>query len=102
MLFSFTLNKYADGTVELEDANILPCWVDLRTTNGKQYVIIPLDAALQSQWQTAFGLTDEAYENAIKSYDRTQALVGAGIAQVQEYLAGQKQQREGTSLAPAA
>ena len=101
MLFSFTLSKYADGTVELEDANILPCWVDLRTTNGKQYVIIPLDAALQSQWQTAFGLTDEAYENAIKSYDRTQALVGAGIAQVQEYLSGQKQQREGTSLAAA-
>lgn len=70
--------------MELEDADILPCWVDLRTTNGKQYVIIPLDAALQSQWQTTFGLTDEAYENAIKSYDRTQSLVGTGIAQVQE------------------
>ena len=102
MLFSFTFSKYADGTVELEDASILPCWVDMRMKYGKQYVIIPLDAALQSQWQTDFDLTDEAYANAIKSYDRTQALVGAGMAQVQEYLTNQKQQREDTSLAPAA
>lgn len=102
MLFSFTFSKYADGTVELEDANVLPCWVDLRTKYGKQYVIIPLDASLQSQWQTAFGLTDEAYANAIKSYDRTQALVGTGVAQVREYLISQKQLREGASLAPAA
>lgn len=102
MLFSFTFSKYADGTVELEDASILPCWVDMRMKYGKQYVIIPLDAALQSQWQTDFDLTDEAYANAIKSYDRTQALVGAGMAQVQEYLTSQKQQREGTALAPAA
>lgn len=102
MLFSFTFSKSADGMVELEDASILPCWVDMRMKYGKQYVIIPLDASLQSQWQTDFDLTDEAYANAIKSYDRTQALVGAGMAQVQEYLTSQKQQREGTALAPAA
>lgn len=101
MLFSFTLSKSGDGSVCLEDASILPCWVDMRMKYGKQYVIIPLDASLRGQWQTAFDLTDEAYENAVKSYDRTEALVGTGIAQVQQYLAEQKQQREADYLAAA-
>ena len=99
MLLQFTFSKYSDGTVYLENADILPCWVDLRTTPSTQYDIIPLDSTIRDQWQTAFGMTDEAYENAVKSYDRTEALVGAGIAQVQQYLAEQKQQREADYLA---
>lgn len=101
LLFRFTLSKYSDGTVYLENADVLPCWVDLRTRYGNQYPIIPLDAAIQGQWQTAFELTDTAYGNAIASYDRTEALVGEGIAQVQEYLSSQKQQREENYLAAA-
>jgi len=99
MLLQFTFSKYSDGTVYLENADILPCWVDLRTAPSTQYDIIPLDSTIRDQWQTAFGMTDEAYENAVKSYDRTEALVGAGIAQVQQYLAEQKQQREADYLA---
>lgn len=99
MLLQFTFSKYSDGTVYLENADILPCWVDLRTTPSTQYDIIPLDSTIRDQWQAAFGMTDEAYENAVKSYDRTEALVGAGIAQVQQYLAEQKQQREADYLA---
>ena len=99
MLLQFTFSKYSDGTVYLENADILPCWVDLRTAPSTQYDIIPLDSTIRDQWQTAFGMTDEAYENAVKSYDRTEALVGAGIAQVQQYLTEQKQQREADYLA---
>ena len=99
MLFRFTFSKYSDGTVYLESADILPCWVDLRTEPSTQYDIIPLDASLRDQWQTAFGMTAEACENAQKSYDRTEALVGAGMTQVQQYLAEQKQQREADYLA---
>ena len=99
MLLQFTFSKYSDGTVYLENADILPCWVDLRTAPSTQYDIIPLDSTIRDQWQTAFGMTDEAYENAVKSYDRTEALVGAGIAQVQQYLTEQKQQRETDYLA---
>lgn len=100
LLFRFTFSKYSDGTVYLEDADILPCWVDLRAMGvGKQYDIIPLDDSIRDQWQTLFGLTDESYTNAQKSYSRTQALVGDGIAQVQDYLSAQKQQREADYLA---
>lgn len=100
LLFRFTFSKYSDGTVYLEDADVLPCWVDMRAVDGgKQYDIIPLDASIRDQWQTVFGLTEEAYANAQKSYSRTQALVGDGIAQVQDYLSAQKQQREADYLA---
>ena len=99
MLLQFTFSKYSDETVYLESADILPCWVDLRTVPSTQYDIIPLDSTIRDQWQTAFGMTDEAYENAVKSYDRTEVLVGAGIAQVQQYLTEQKQQRETDYLA---
>lgn len=99
MLLQFTFSKYSDGTVYLENADILPCWVDLRTEPSTQYDIIPLDSSIRDQWKTAFGMTDEAYENAVKSYGRTEALVGAGIAQVQQYLTEQKQQREAGYLA---
>ena len=99
LLFRYTFSKYSDGTVYLEDADVLPCWVDMRAVDGgKQYDIIPLDASIRDQWQTAFGLTEEAYANAQKSYSRTQALVGDGIAQVQDYLSAQKQQREADYL----
>ena len=101
MLFRFTFSKYSDGAVYLENADILPCWVDLRTEPTTQYDIIPLDATLRDQWQTAFSMTAEACENAQKSYDRTEALVGAGMTQVQQYLAEQKQQREADYLAAA-
>lgn len=99
MLLQFTFSKYSDGSVYLENADILPCWVDLRTEPSTQYDIIPLDSSIRDQWKTAFGMTDEAYENAVKSYDRTEALVGTGIAQVQQYLTEQKQQREADYLA---
>lgn len=99
MLFQFTFCKYSDDTVYLENAEILPCWVDLRTDPTTQYPIIPLDDSVKDQWQTLFSLTDDALENAQKSYDRTQALVGSGMSQVQEYLTAQRAQRDADYLA---
>ena len=99
LLFSVTFSKYSDGTVYLEDVDLLPCWVNLRTEPQTQYPIIPLDDTVRDQWQSLFGLTDEALEAAQKSYDRTQELTGSGIQQAREYLAQQKQQREADYLA---
>ena len=99
LLFSMTFSKYSDGTVYLEDVDLLPCWVDLRTEPQTQYPIIPLDDSIRDQWQSLFGLTDEALEGAQKSYDRTLELTGSGIRQAREYLAQQKQQREADYLA---
>ena len=99
LLFSATFSKYSDGTVYLEDVDILPCWVDLRTEPQTQYPIIPLEDSLRSQWQSLFDLTNEALEGAQKSYDRTAALTGPGLLTARNYLAEQKQQREANYLA---
>ena len=99
LLFQFTFSKYSDDTVYLESADILPCWVDLRTTPQKQYPIIPLDEALKDQWQSLYDLTEEALANAKKSLDRTKALTDPGLLTVQSYLEQQKQQREADYLA---
>ena len=99
LLFTFTFSKYSDGTVYLENADVLPCWVDLRTEPQRQYPIIPLDDTIREQWQSRFDLTEEALTNAQKSYDRTVALTGPGIALAKNYLAEQKQQREADYLA---
>ena len=99
LLFSFTFSKYSDGTVYLENVEALPCWVDLRAEPQREYPIIPLDDSQRDNWQSLYGLTAEALENAKKSYDRTTALVGPGTIQVQDYLAAQKQQREADYLA---
>ena len=89
VLFSFTFAKYSDGTVILESADILPTWVYLHLSSetGKNtYEILPLDSALED-WQTAFQLSDSALTRAQNSYDRTMAIVGNGLAEVQAYLA---------------
>lgn len=99
LLFTFSFSKYSDGTVYLENADVLPCWVDLRTEPQRQYPIIPLDDTIREQWQSRFDLTEEALTNAQKSYDRTVALTGPGIALAKNYLAEQKQQREADYLA---
>ena len=92
LLFSFTFCKYSDGTVYLESTDLLPCWVDLRTEPSAEYPIIPLDASLKEQWQSLYGLTDEALLNAQKSYERTTALTGPGMLTAQNYLSQQLQQ----------
>lgn len=99
LLFSITFSKYSDDTVYLESAELLPCWVDLREGTPANYDIIPLDASNRSEWQTAYGMTQEAYENAQKSFDRTTELTGAGMTAVQQYLAQQKELREEAYLA---
>ena len=99
LLFSVTFSKYSDGTVYLEGADLLPFWVDLRTEGSRSYNIIPLHEDLMGQWATLYDMTEEAAANAQKSYDRTVALTGTGMAEVKQYLADQTAQREADYLA---
>lgn len=92
VLFSVTFSKYTDGTVILSDASLLPTWVDLRS-GPKTYAILPLDKQIED-WKTQFGLTDATLEKAQKSYDRTMAIVGEGMTQVDTWLAQHVQQTE--------
>ena len=80
MLFTFTFAKYSDGTVILESAELLPTW------HTRQYQILPLDKTV-SDWQSAFGVDSATAGKMSASYDRTMAIVGDGMAQVQTYLA---------------
>ena len=92
VLFSVIFSKYSDGTVILSDANLLPTWVDLRS-GPKTYAILPLDKQIED-WKTQFGLSDSTLEKAQKSYDRTMAIVGSGMTQVDTWLAQYVQQTE--------
>lgn len=89
VLFSVTFAKYSDGTVILERADLLPTWVYLGTSpvSGRwEYNILPLDDSV-TDWQTQLQLTDSMYQNCKASFDRTTAIVGDGMAQVDAYLA---------------
>lgn len=76
MIFSFSLEKWSDGTVIISDVNILPTWVDLTNKNGKKvYRVIPLDASV-SDW-TTLGISNVSQGKA--SYNRTMKIVGSGL-----------------------
>ncbi len=100
VIFQVTFSKYSDGTVILETADIIPTWVN------DQYQILPAVApvfpeeepaptepsteatqptteAAQPETQPAQPVWDPKLQ---ESYHRTMAIVGDGLAVVQEYL----------------
>lgn len=87
-MFSVTFSRYSDGTVILEDAQVLPLWVNLginQKTGRWEYNILPLDKQVED-WKTRFDMADSALVNAEASYDRTMAIVGEGMETVESYL----------------
>lgn len=95
ILFEITFEKYSDGSVYVQSADILPTWVNMHYDNGgREYNILPLDIEQQDQWQAKFSLSDNTLNAAQRSYDRTMKIVGDGLTQIQEYLAQAKVDRE--------
>lgn len=93
--FRVTFEKYSDGRVYLAGVELIPTWVNMHTTDHvKEYNILPLDESTRDQWQTAYSLNDTMLTSAGKSFDRTMAIVGEGLAASQAYLAQQKLDRE--------
>lgn len=88
VLFSVTFTKYSDGTVILEDVDLIPTWVNMYYDSNwkKHYDILPLDTDVEN-WQTQYGLKDSAFADAQASYDRTMAIVGEGMTAVDTWLA---------------
>ena len=99
VLFNVTFSKYSDGTVYLEDVDVIPTWVDLRTTNGRFYHILPLDASRMDDWKTLLDLTDGTLNSATRSYNRTMGIVGEGLEKAKQYLTEAKDLREANYLA---
>ncbi len=92
VLFKFTFAKYSDGTVVLENTDILPLWVNMFTskaTGKKVYQIIPLDTE-KTDWKEAFDLTDTSKKKAEESLARTEKIVGEGLEEVQDYFMSDK------------
>ena len=95
ILVDITFEKYSDGKVYIQSADILPTWVNLHRQNGgNEYNILPLSAAEKDQWQEKFSLDSEGLRKANASYDRTMKIVGEGLQQIQDFLAQQKADRE--------
>ena len=96
ILFEITFEKYSDGSVYIQSADILPTWVNLHWVDGggNEYNMIPLYAEQKDQWQTRFSLNDEALRKANASYDRTMKIVGEGLTQIQDFLSQEKEARE--------
>jgi len=95
ILFEITFEKYSDGNVYIQSADILPTWVNLHRDNGgNEYNMIPLNIDEKDQWQETFGFNDEALRKAGASYDRTMKIVGEGLAQIQDHLSQEKEDRE--------
>jgi hypothetical protein len=51
----------------------------------REYNILPLDASV-SDWYAQMQLTDSMYKSCKASFDRTMAIVGSGMAEVDAYL----------------
>ena len=99
VLFNVTFSKYSDGTVYLEDVDVIPTWVDLRTTSGRYYHILPLDGSQMDSWKTMLDLTEGTLNSATRSYNRTMGIVGEGLEKAKQYLAEAKELREANYLA---
>ncbi len=83
LLFEYTFSKYEDGTVMLTGVDVLPTWCYMTGSgNGRRYTVIPLDKSCENEWQSKFGVAEKDMLYAKRSYDRTMALVGEGIAAV--------------------
>ena len=104
VLFDVTFSKYSDGTVYLEDVDLIPTWVRAIDANGstvvrssatiRRYEILPLDDSRRSQWQELYGLDDSTLAQCADSWQRTTDITGAGLAQARNYLQAEKIARE--------
>ena len=89
VLFSVTFERDPEsGKVSLSAVDVMPTWVALDSRNGKlEYNILPLADADRDQWKEMFNLDDATFSQCEASYDRTMAIVGPGLEQVNAWIA---------------
>lgn len=82
VLFSFTLKKDKDG-VTLNGLDLIPTWVNkYKGGNGYLYTVYPLESAQDGS--TKYSLDSAAAAKAAKSFERTKAIVAAGLTECQQ------------------
>ncbi len=89
VFFNVTASKFEDGTVMITSVDVLPVWCMGRgfkkasyPTNStfEEYILIPLEK--DKDWAAEYGLTEAEAAEAQYSYDRTMALVGDGMDEI--------------------
>ena len=84
VIFSVSFTKQGTGEVAISAIDAMPTWVNMYYEGGtRHYQIIPLDTT--KDFNTSFNLTGVANGPtlAMNSYNRTMALVGAGLEKFQ-------------------
>lgn len=82
VLFSFTLKKDKDG-VTLNGLDLIPTWVNkYKGGSGYLYTVYPLESAQDGS--TKYSLDSAAAAKAAKSFERTKAIVAAGLTECQQ------------------
>ena len=93
VVFSFTLAKYADGTVCVDSVDLLPIWVLMQGSGSdRSYTILPLDS--DQNWKTVFQLSTDQLQDAQSSYSRTSEILNISKKAVETALAEAKAARE--------
>jgi len=81
LFFNYTLKKTGDEVV-LDSIDIIPTWVNkYKGGSGYQYTIYPLENPETDV--TKYGLDSTAAAKALKSYERTKAIVAQGLTACQ-------------------
>ncbi len=89
LMFRFTLAKYSNGQVFVEDVELIPTWVLIRGSgDSKTYHILPLDESVPN-WKKTYDLSNTQNSDAQESLERTKALVDSGLKTIRETLAQQ-------------
>lgn len=83
VLFSYTLKRSSDGSVSLVKLNLIPTWVNkYKGGSGYQYTVYPLETP--DAGTTKYNLDSTAATKSAKSYERTKAIVSAGLTECQQ------------------
>ena len=79
-----SLTAFAQTTYVITDGTRVLVYTS-NATGKKVYDVLPLDMEIED-WKTQMNLSDSTLKEAHASYERTMAIVGEGLAEIQEYL----------------
>ena len=86
VMLGFTFVRYSNGQVFLESAELIPTWVLVRGSgDNRAFRILPLDDQI-ADWAGAYDLDKNQLAEAKASAERTNAIVGSGMAAIRSAL----------------
>lgn len=85
LLFSYTFDKYSDGSVVLSGVDVIPLWVNkVGSRYNADYTMYPLEKA--DDGAQKYGLSGNAAALSKESYGRTKDILAQGLTKCQQAL----------------